>query len=75
MAQAGVIEAWSLLVGERIARNAQPVAVREDGVLVVRVKSAPWATELSLMTPQVIARINAGRENGRISGIHWVIGS
>ena len=74
IAQAGVVEAWPELVGERIARQAQAVAVRDDGVLVVRVRSAPWAQELSLMTPQVIARINAGREAGRISGIHWVIG-
>lgn len=74
VAQAGVVDAWQELVGERIARQAQAVAVRDDGVLVVRVRTAPWATELSLMTPQVIARINAGRESGRITGIHWVIG-
>ena len=74
LAQAGVIEAWEQLVGERIARNTQAVAVREDGVLVVRVRTAPWAQELSLMTPQVIARINAGRSEGRITGIHWMVG-
>ena len=74
IAQAGVLEAWPALVGERIARNARAVAVRDDGVLLVRVRSAPWAQELSLMTPQVIARINAGRTDGRISGIHWTSG-
>ena len=74
LAQAGVVEAWPALVGERIARNTMAVAVRDDGVLVVKVRSAPWAQELQLMTPQVIARINAGRSDGRISGIHWTIG-
>jgi len=74
VAQAGVVEAWPALVGDRIARNATAVAVREDGVLVVRVRTAPWAQELSLMTPQVIARINAGRKDGRITGIHWTQG-
>jgi len=74
LAQAGVLEAWPALVGERIARNTTAVSVREDGVLIVKVRTAPWAQELQLMTPQVIARINAGRTEGRISGIHWMIG-
>ena len=74
LAQATIVEAWPKLVGERIAGNAQAMQVRPDGVLVVRVRSAPWAQELSLMTPQVIARLNAGRTEGRISGIHWTVG-
>ena len=74
VAQAGVLDAWPELVGERIARNTTAMAVRTDGVLVVKVRSAPWAQELSLMTPQIIARINSGREAGRITGIHWTVG-
>ena len=64
LAQAGIVEAWPKLVGDRIASNAQAMQVRP----------APWAQELSLMTPQVIARLNAGRTEGRISGIHWTVG-
>ena len=33
--------------------------------------TAPWANELSLMTPQILARLNAGRQ-GRIRGIRWI---
>ena len=73
VAQAGVVAAWPALVGDRIARHTQAVAVRDDGVLVVKVRSAPWAQELTLMTPQVIARLNAGRKDGRITGIHWMV--
>jgi len=39
--------------------------------LRVRVATAAWANELSLMTPQIIARLNAGRQ-GRIRGIRWI---
>src|SRR2546428_5850597 len=74
IAQADVVEAWPELVGEKIASNTLAVNVRPDGVLVVKVRTAPWAQELTMMTPQVIARINAGRTDGRISGIHWVVG-
>ena len=50
-----------------------PESVSADGVLRVRVATAPWATELSLMTPRILARVNAGRQ-GRINPIRWIAG-
>ncbi len=74
VAQAGVLAEWPGLVGERIAKVARAEEIRQDGVLVVRVSSAAWAQELSLMTPQIMARLNAGRRTGRVARIHWVTG-
>jgi predicted nucleic acid-binding Zn ribbon protein len=71
IAQAAVLGEWPQLVGERIAGAASAETVRDDGILVVNVRTAAWAQELSLMTPQIIARVNAGRDAGRITGIHW----
>ena len=71
VAQAAVLGEWPQLVGERIAGAARAESVRDDGILVVSVRTAAWAQELSLMTPQIIARVNAGRDAGRITGIHW----
>jgi predicted nucleic acid-binding Zn ribbon protein len=73
VAQAGVLAEWPGLVGERMAAVTEAAEIRTDGVLVVRVRSAPWAQELSMMTPQIMARINAGRRVGRVSRIHWVV--
>ena len=39
----------------------------------VRVATAAWANELSLMTPRILARLNAGR-TGRVKEIRWVPG-
>lgn len=69
--RAGVIEAWPSLVGDQIAAVTSPESVSPDGVLRVRVASAPWAAELSLMTPKILAKVNASRK-GRINGIRWV---
>jgi len=69
--QAGVIEAWPDLVGPQIAAVTAPESVTPDGVLRVRVATAAWATELGLMTPRILARINAGR-SGRVKEIRWV---
>jgi predicted nucleic acid-binding Zn ribbon protein len=69
--QAEVVEAWPELVGPQIAAVTAPESVTPDGVLRVRVATAAWANELSLMTPRILARINAGR-TGRVKQIRWV---
>ena len=74
LGQAAVVAAWSDLVGERIARAAMPESVAADGTLFVRVKSSAWRQELSLMTPEVLSLINAGRSSGRIKRIRWLVG-
>jgi predicted nucleic acid-binding Zn ribbon protein len=72
--QAAVVEAWPRLVGPRIAEVAMPEAVGADGTLLVRVQSSAWRQELSLMTPEVLALINANRTSGRIKRIRWLLG-
>jgi len=71
VAQATVLAEWPSLVGDRIAKVTTAESVRDDGVLLVSVRTAAWTQELSLMTPQIIARVNAGRGPGRVTGIHW----
>ena len=71
--RAGIIEEWAVLVGPQIAAVTAPESVTPDGVLRVRVATAPWANELSLMAPKILARLNAGR-TGRVKEIRWVPG-
>jgi predicted nucleic acid-binding Zn ribbon protein len=73
MGQAGVIEEWVQLVGPQIASVTEPESVTPEGVLRVRVATAAWASELQLMTPQILARLNTGRA-GRITAVRWVAG-
>jgi predicted nucleic acid-binding Zn ribbon protein len=72
VAQAGVIEEWAALVGPQIAAVTRAESVSPDGVLRVLVATAGWASELSLMTPRIMARLNAGRV-GRIREIRWTV--
>jgi predicted nucleic acid-binding Zn ribbon protein len=71
VAQATIIVEWPRLVGEQIAAVTEAESITPDGLLRVRVTTAAWANELSLMAPQIIARLNAGRQ-GRIRGIRWI---
>jgi predicted nucleic acid-binding Zn ribbon protein len=68
--QAGIVEEWAELVGPQIAAVTAPESVTPDGVLRVRVSTAAWANELSLMSPKILARLNAGR-SGRVKEIRW----
>lgn len=75
VAQADVVLRWPELVGAQVAQAAQAESVTPDGMLYVRVRSSAWRQELSLMTPQIMAKLNAGRKKGRITKIFWLVGS
>jgi predicted nucleic acid-binding Zn ribbon protein len=72
--RAEVVSEWSRLVGPHIADVAQAVSVRGD-TLFVAVESAAWRNELSLMRPQLMAKLNAGRTEGRIERIVFLQGA
>lgn len=59
MKQAGVVEDWPSIVGDKIAAVSRPEAVTQDGTLFVRVTSAPWMQELQLLTPELLKRLGA----------------
>jgi hypothetical protein len=47
---------WAAAVGARIAERTHPVAV-ENGVLIVRAATSVWASELSLLSDALLARL------------------
>jgi predicted nucleic acid-binding Zn ribbon protein len=73
LAQARVIPDWATLVGPQIAAVTLPDRVAPDGTLFVGVRTNGWMTELQLMAPEIMARVNAGRGPGRIKTIRWFL--
>ncbi len=49
---------WDAAVGRRIAERARPMAI-VSGTLVVRVATSAWASELSLLSLPILARLRA----------------
>ncbi|MDX2193758.1 MAG: DUF721 domain-containing protein [Gemmatimonadales bacterium] len=72
--QADIVAGWAALVGPQIAAVTEPEAISADGVLRVRVATAPWASELTLMAPRILTRLNAGREGTAVREIRWMVG-
>lgn len=70
---AQVVDRWADAVGPQVAAVTKAEAVNAEGTLWVRVASSAWATELSLMAPRILSRLNQGRQ-GQIKEIRWLTG-
>ncbi len=70
---AEVVGSWPELVGPQIAAVTRALAVTPDGTLLVRVATNGWATELGLMTPRILTRVNGSRA-GRVKHVRWLVG-
>ncbi len=70
---ATAVDEWPELVGPQISAVTQAFAVTPDGTLLVRVATHAWATELGLMTPRILARLNGSRA-GRVQHVRWMVG-
>ncbi|HEV8063475.1 MAG TPA: DUF721 domain-containing protein [Acidimicrobiales bacterium] len=53
---ADVMTTWPELVGETVARQAKPVALRRS-LLVVEVSEPAWATELQFRSAAILGRL------------------
>lgn len=70
---AAAVDDWPELVGPQIAAVTRALGVSADGTLLVRVATPGWATELGLMTPRILARVNGSRA-GRVLQVRWLVG-
>ncbi len=52
---------WRAAVGPRIADRARPIGL-ERGVLIVKVATSVWANELSMLAPDIIAKLKQAEE-------------
>ena len=48
---------WANAVGPAIAKEAQPAAER-DGTVTIACRSATWASELELLAPELLDKLN-----------------
>ena len=71
--QASVIPEWRTLVGPQIAKVTEPLSVTRQGTLFVAVTTNAWMTELALMEPELLRRINERAGRLTIKRIRWQI--
>lgn len=64
----GVFGRWAELVGAEVADHCTPESFA-DGKLVVRTDSTAWATQLKLLAPTVVRRLNEELGHGTVTVI------
>ncbi len=64
----GVFSRWDRLVGREIAQHCRPESY-SDGKLVVRTDSTAWATQMRLLAPTVVRRLNEELGDGTVTVI------
>ncbi|WP_415947722.1 DUF721 domain-containing protein [Streptomyces sp. KLOTTS4A1] len=63
----GVMGRWPQIVGEDLAKHCVPQKYDEDDrVLMVQCDSTAWATQLRLLAPQLVARLNQDLGQGTV---------
>lgn len=63
----GVMGRWPQIVGEDVAKHCMPERYDEDEhVLSVRCDSTAWATNLRLLAPNLVARLNEDLGHGTV---------
>jgi len=69
----GVWPIWNDIVGQTIARNAQPEKIR-NGTLFVKVTSPVWMQQLQFMKEMIAERLNQRLKADIVKNIFFVVG-
>lgn len=69
----GVWPVWNEVVGEPIARNAQPEKIR-NGTLFIKVSSPVWMQQLQFMKEIITEKLNHRLSSEVVKNIFFVVG-
>lgn len=72
MEAASILTEWPELVGPQISAVTRAQRLSDD-TLFVGVATSAWMMELNLMKAELLRRINAGKRDGRIRQIVFVM--
>lgn len=72
--QANAVTDWAAVAGPQIANVTSAKSVTADGTLFVAVRTNAWMSELSLMEPELLRKLNAVPGRAPIRRIRYVLG-
>lgn len=70
LAESELLSGWPELVGDDIAANTVPREIR-DGILRVTCSSTAWATQLRLLSPEILIRITRAFPEANLTGLQF----
>lgn len=73
--QASAVADWPSLVGPQIAAVTEARSVTHDGTLFIAVRTHGWMSELSLMEPELLRKLNSVPGRPPIKRLRYVLGA
>ncbi len=73
MKQYSVFQYWPEIVGENIAKVAQPDKIVRGQILVIRVIDATWAQELTLQKTKILEKFRQVPSGPTLTDIRFVV--
>jgi hypothetical protein len=64
---------WAEAVPERVFRNARPVKL-DRGALIIHVSTTAWANELTLLAPDLLARLHRRAPESGVKVLRFRVG-
>lgn len=68
IAEGTLFSTWVTIVGVEISQHCTPIALL-DGLLTLRTSSTAWATQLQLVSPDLLRRIQASAPGALVEAI------
>ncbi|MEI9907380.1 MAG: DciA family protein [Actinomycetota bacterium] len=68
IAEGTLFSTWESVVGEEISQHATPISLL-DGVLTLQTSSTAWATQLRLVAPDLLLRIQSSAPGALVESI------
>ena len=68
VAVGGVLGRWAEVVGHDLAAHCRPEAF-DDGVVTLRAESTAWATQVRMLAPTVVRRLNEELGDGTVNRV------
>jgi predicted nucleic acid-binding Zn ribbon protein len=68
VAVGGVIGRWAEVVGPEVAAHCQPESF-DDSVVTVRAESTAWATQVRMLAPTLVRRLNEELGEGTVTRV------
>jgi predicted nucleic acid-binding Zn ribbon protein len=68
LAEGNLFAQWEEIVGDEVATHAQPISLL-DGRLLIQTSSTAWATQLTLVQDQILAKIRASAPGATVDSL------
>ena len=71
LAEGNLFTQWPQIIGDEIAEHCEPITIL-DGKLTIRAQTTAWATQLRLLSGEILKRVQQSAPGATIEELHVI---